>query len=62
MELSTRRVAALFILLAFAGPTLAQNYPTRPIRLLVPSAPGGGLDVIARIVATPLTESLGRPS
>ena len=37
-----------------------QGYPTRPIRFLVPTAPGGGLDVIARVVAPPLTESLGK--
>jgi tripartite-type tricarboxylate transporter receptor subunit TctC len=38
----------------------AQGYPGRPIRLLTPNAPGGGLDVIARLFAPALTENLGR--
>lgn len=37
----------------------ASNYPDRPIRLMVPYAPGGGSDVLARVVARALTERLG---
>ena len=36
-------------------------YPTRPIRLLVPFAPGGGVDVVARIVRKRVSETLGQP-
>jgi tripartite-type tricarboxylate transporter receptor subunit TctC len=36
-------------------------YPTRPIRLLVPFAPGGGVDVVARIVGKQVSEKLGQP-
>jgi tripartite-type tricarboxylate transporter receptor subunit TctC len=40
---------------------LAENYPSQPIRIIIPAAPGGTLDVIARLVGQKLTERLGQP-
>ena len=39
----------------------AQDYPTRPLRFIVPFAPGGGTDLLARILSQRLLESLGQP-
>jgi len=51
----------LFFLVAFSVSVVhAQTYPSRPIRILVPLAPGGGMDGIARGVAQSLTDSVGQ--
>jgi tripartite-type tricarboxylate transporter receptor subunit TctC len=55
------RAAALVVsLLALAAPAaLAQGYPTKPVRVVVPFSPGGGVDLTARILAQRLTERTG---
>ena len=42
------------------GPTQAQSYPNRPIRLVVGFSPGGGTDVVARVVGQKVSEALGQ--
>ena len=46
--------------LLFAGSAFAQDYPSRPVKIIVPYAPGGSTDIIGRIVAQRLSESLGQ--
>ena len=41
--------------------TSAADWPTRPLRIVVPAAPGGGTDLIARLIGDKLRESLGQP-
>jgi tripartite-type tricarboxylate transporter receptor subunit TctC len=54
--------AALLCLSGFsiAGPAHAQSWPTKQIKFIVPYPPGGGTDVIARIVQEPLSKELGQ--
>ena len=44
-----------------ANVALAQNWPDKPVRMVVPSPPGGGTDGFARLISIALTESLGHP-
>src|SRR5947208_5700760 len=59
-HLTRRSVLAGLSALA-AAPAFAQAYPSRPITLLVPWAPGGSTDILARIVAGHLHQSMGQP-
>ena len=52
-----------WLLLALLGCTsvLAQDYPNKPIRMIVPYPPAGGTDIVARVVNEPLSTLLGQP-
>jgi tripartite-type tricarboxylate transporter receptor subunit TctC len=55
-------VAACAAALALgAGVAAAQDYPARPIRMIVPYPPAGGTDIVARVISEPLGRELGQP-
>jgi tripartite-type tricarboxylate transporter receptor subunit TctC len=56
-----RTMLAALALLFAAGAALAQDFPSRPIRLIVPYGPGGVTDITARITAPRMAEELGQP-
>ncbi len=55
------RIAAALIITLLAGTALAQEYPSRPIRIVVPNPPGGSNDLLAREIGRGLTQRLGQP-
>jgi tripartite-type tricarboxylate transporter receptor subunit TctC len=54
-------MAAVCIAAGLAAPATAQDYPSQPIRLIVAFGPGGGSDIVARIIMQRMQEKLGHP-
>jgi len=60
MNTNVLRLACAMSLAASCSITLAQNYPVKPIRLIIAQAPGSATDVVSRTVGTKLSEALGQ--
>ena len=56
-----KRLVAVLCALFLAGNCLAQDYPNKPVRFIVPYAPGGSSDILARTLGQKLAESMGQP-
>jgi len=56
-----RLVSLVIAVCVFAFPAWAQAWPTKPIRIIAPFAPGGGVDIAARLVGAKLQDILGQP-
>jgi len=56
-----RRLSSVVLLTLIASLAQAQDWPTRPIHVIVGAGPGGGTDIITRIIGQPLSELLGQP-
>ncbi|MDB5601701.1 MAG: transporter [Xanthobacteraceae bacterium] len=64
-HLSSRTIAVSVATLAFAAvawpaPASAQEWPARPVKIVVPNGPGGGTDIVSRILAQELSTTLGQ--
>ena len=55
------RALAFLLSVFFSAAVLAQDYPSKPVRLVVPFPPGGPTDIVGRMVATKLQEAWGQP-
>jgi tripartite-type tricarboxylate transporter receptor subunit TctC len=55
------RIVAVFLIALFSSSAFAQQYPARPITLVVPFTPGTGIDIVARTVGPKISERWGQP-
>ena len=54
-------LGAVFIAAAISASARAQDYPTRPVEIIVPFAAGGGSELLARLISDGLSKRLGQP-
>ncbi len=59
LALGIRRALAMAVASVLAVPAIAQNWPVRPVRIIMPYSPGGGGDTVARMLAQKLSEQTG---
>ena len=57
-----RSVCVLLLAFFISGPAGAQSYPAKPVRIIVPWAPGGSTDVLARLIGIKMSENWGQPA
>ena len=55
-----RALLSVLLLVGVLNMARAQDYPSRPVRIIVPSEPGGGTDISARILAERLSQAMGQ--
>jgi tripartite-type tricarboxylate transporter receptor subunit TctC len=60
-EQPMKRIAGFLVLAAAAAAAPAQQYPAKPIRMIVGFAPGGGTDIVSRIIGQKVSENWGQP-
>jgi transposase InsO family protein len=56
----TRLFGVALVVLACYAPAVAEDYPSRPVTLIIPFPAGGGVDTIGRVIAAKLTAALGQ--
>jgi tripartite-type tricarboxylate transporter receptor subunit TctC len=54
-------LGAVAMVIMYSQPHAADSYPTRPVRIIAPFPAGSGVDIVARMVATPLAQAVGQP-
>jgi tripartite-type tricarboxylate transporter receptor subunit TctC len=57
---SLMAMSLVCVVALWAGMAMAQTYPTKTVRLIIPFPPGGSNDIVGRFIATKLTERLGK--